>query len=229
MNSPDKAINNLVTTRIANSKQDVESIAKLRYKVYIEEQGKPYIEADHMNKSFSDPLDQEATLVMIEKRGEIEGTVRLNYLSSSLAYTQYYDLFELHQFSEMALNTMGVCSRLAVSATCRNGVVREALFNAIYEEGYTGGGCVCFVACAPILLRLFKAYGFREYTTPFNDPTVGSLRRMLLDVEDIAHLKAVNSPFYEIALRLGIKPKENPILDQIFSDFRSKNAALRPA
>jgi len=69
---------NPVTSKIAKSKHDLERIAKLRYQVYIEEQGKPYSEADHTNKSFGDVLDQEATLVMLEKQNTLVGTMRLN-------------------------------------------------------------------------------------------------------------------------------------------------------
>ena len=210
-----------VKTNIAKTPEDFEKISKLRYQVYIEEQGKTYEEANHTNKSFSDRLDENAILVMVEKQAHLEGTVRLNCLSHSKAFSHYADMFEYQKFSDYSLNAIGVCSRLAVTTNSRDGLVREALFNAIYEIGYTRGIRLCFVACAPVLLRLFRAYGFREFTTPYDDAVVGQLRRLVLVVDDLTHLKKVNSPFYYIAKNLGVVEEFRPFAAQLFSDFRS--------
>lgn len=210
-----------VKTHIAQTMEDFEKVSKLRYKVYIEEQGKAYKEANHTNQSFSDLLDQNAILVMVEKQEHLEGTVRLNYFSCPATFSHYADMFEYQKFSNYPLNTIGVCSRLAVTTNCRDGQVREALFNAIYEIGYKKGIRLCFVACSPVLLRLFRAYGFREYVTPFHDPVVGKLRRLALVVDDLTHLKQCNSPFYAIAKNLGISEELRPSISELFLEFRT--------
>ena len=87
-----------IKTNIAKTPEDFEKISKLRYQVYIEEQGKTYEEANHTNKSFSDRLDENAILVMVEKQAHLEGTVRLNCLSHSKAFSHYADMFEYQIF-----------------------------------------------------------------------------------------------------------------------------------
>jgi CRP-like cAMP-binding protein len=51
-----------------------------------------------------------------------------------------------------------------------------------------------FLACAPHLINLYLAFGFRTYARNFSDPDVGFVVPMMLPTTDIDHLKAVHSP-----------------------------------
>jgi hypothetical protein len=79
------------------------------------------------------------------------------------------------------------------------------------------------VACAPILVRLFRRYGFREYASPIHDSIVGTLHRMLLVLDDPEHLTRIDSPFLGIAERCAIAHADRPWLSAIFETYKARH------
>lgn len=199
--------------RLAVSEADRLSAFRLRYDVYIAEQGKPYPGADHTNRLMVDELDADAEIIIVEADGVVVGTVRGNPFTCRATFEHYASPFELHRFSAMQLNEMYVCSRLAASTEYRHAAARDLLFRGIYEHGLRLGTRLCFATCAPVLIRMFRRYGFREYASPILDPIVGALHRMVLVLDDVTYLAQVRSPFEPIARAHGIEIQPRPWLE----------------
>lgn len=207
-------VQEVLTLRMA-VRSDLEGVGRLRYEVYICEQGKPYPNADHARRVLIDALDEQAEIVLVESGERTEGTVRCNSLLDNPARVLYQDQLELHLFEAMSPSEMVVCSRLAVDPIYRHSTVRDLLFDTINRHRAARGTKLCFATCAPALLRLFKFYGFREYGTPTSDPYVGPLHRTVLVLDDVDWLMEVKSPFARAAIELGLKRVDRPWLDGV--------------
>jgi len=215
------------TARIAVDELDRRSAYRLRYDVYIAEQGKGYPDANHDERLLSDELDPDSELIVVENMGEIVGTVRANWFDSVATRARYAHVFELVRFPEPAPNYIAVCSRLAASPEHRHTRARSLLFENIYAKGLQRNTQLCFATCAPLLLRMFRKYGFREYIAPTHDPVVGILHRTVLVLDDVEHLERVRSPFFEMAKERSVVPHSRPWLQRMFDDYTGRRAATK--
>lgn len=213
----------ITSARVADGGQDRNAACRLRYDVYIEEQGKPYPEADHCNRLLTDDLDIDGEIIVAQFDGHIVGTLRANWFDSAATRARYRSMFELDRFSLISPAQIAVCSRLAASHDHRHCRARELLFETVYRRGLQRGTRLCFAACAPLLLRMFRKYGFREYAGPLNDPIVGRLHRTLLVLDDLQHLARVASPFDPIAKGERLRPQDQPWLDRIFDEYKGRH------
>ena len=209
--------------RIAVTPEDRLAAFRLRYDVYVDEQGKPYPDASHDNRLLSDELDADGDIIVVETNEAIVGTVRANCFSSPLTRGRYAHVFDLNRFHAIEMGSIVVCSRLAASAEHRHAVARELLFDSIYEHRLTRNTKLCFATCAPTLARLFRRYGFREYASPFRDPIVGTLHRTVLVLDDVEYLARIRSPFAQIAHRHAISAVARPWLIKIFDEYKARH------
>src|SRR5882757_8136585 len=100
-----------IPIRVADCEQTRRAIYKFRYKIYIEEMGKPYRNADHENRLLTDELDENATLLYAEESGEIVGTTRINWGSDPIAMCAFREPFDLDMFQEFPSHLLSFCSR----------------------------------------------------------------------------------------------------------------------
>jgi len=201
--------------RIAQSLADREAAYRLRYEIYVAEQGKPYAEADHDRRFLSDELDTDGTTIVVESSGQIVGTVRANWFDCPATASKYHNFFAIEQFPTIPPARIAVCSRLAALLEHRYQAARGLLFDSIYLRGLDRDTQLCFVACARILTRMFRGYGFREYAPPVNDPVVGPLHRFVLVLDDVEYLEQSGSPFYALAIEQKLPSVERPWLQSL--------------
>jgi len=185
---------------VAQTEDERRTIYTFRYRIYIEEMGKPYRHADHKNKMLRDPLDDQATLLYSTRNGEITGTLRINWGEDISALTAFGESCALAHFRHFPANSFSFCSRLMVHKARRASVVAAALSTAAYVTGRDRGTQFNFVHCAPRLLSFFERMGFRQYTQPFHHSEIGAQIPLVLVLEDIEHLRASRSPFLGRAL-----------------------------
>lgn len=164
---------------------------------------------------------------MVDVGGSIVGTVRANWLDSTATFAKYHPFFGIEPFSAIPPARIAVCSRLAALLEHRYQSARGLLFDSIYLRGLDRDTQLCFVACAKVLVRMFRGYGFREYATPVDDPVVGQLHRFVLVLDDLDYLAAIKSPFHALALERGVKPVERPWLQEIFESTPSRFSRLQ--
>lgn len=210
--------------RLALSHADRDAAYRLRYEVYVAEQGKAYPDADHARRVLTDELDSIADVIVAERSGAIVGTVRATTCGLPEVFARYASEFAMHDVPSDEVSELGVCSRLAVHPECRDMTIRRGLFEAIYEAGMARGIRLCFASCAPTLLRMFRRVGFREYAAPMIDPHVGLRHRILLVMDDLDHLQRMQSPFVAVAQRLHVEPRERAALKQFLLSFESSHA-----
>jgi len=191
---------------LAGSESERLAAYRLRYHVYVGEQGKGYPEADHSALTLSDELDDEAELILVSVDGFVGGTVRGNLFGSCATRHRYGKYFEVSRVSGFDPARIAVASRMAAHPAYRHGAVRRLLFESLYSRGLALQTELCFVACAPALLPLYRRYGWREYVAPIEDPIVGARHRMLLVLDDIEYLERMNSPYARIALEHAVAP-----------------------
>jgi predicted GNAT family N-acyltransferase len=215
-----------VQARMAVSLADRLAAFRLRYEVYIAEQGKPYSEADHENRVLSDELDPDGEIVVVTNgTSEVVGTVRANWFDSPRTRARYEHVFELSRFSQVAPAEIAACSRLAASLAHRQSAARELLFDTIYDRGLIRNTKLCFAACAPPLVRVFRGYGFREYAEPIRDSVAGILHRTVLVLDDLDYLQRITSPFISIASRHSLQAVNRGWLNSLFEAYKAHHAA----
>jgi predicted GNAT family N-acyltransferase len=202
------------TAIIAGTEHERLEDYRIRYAVYIAEQHKSYASADHRQQIFSDDLDQSATIILVTSESGSCGTVRANFLDSAGVGLAYQDEIDLSLFSLIPDQCISVCSRLAVLPEHRGSIVSSLLFSELYRYGLRRNTQLCFEACVPSLLPIFRRYGFREYMPPFSDSIVGQLHRMVLVLDDLAHLERVRSPLLGIAQHFGVAHQSRPWLEK---------------
>jgi len=96
----ERQINHSCETRLAETTNDRHSAFRLRYEVYIAEQGKPYPEADHEERLLSDDLDRDADVIVVLE-ADRSSNVRANWFDCALTRARYGYVFELNRFSDI--------------------------------------------------------------------------------------------------------------------------------
>jgi predicted GNAT family N-acyltransferase len=191
--------------RVARSATERTSAFRLRYDVYIAEQGKPYPDADHQDRLLTDELDDDGAIIIATAYDTtVIATVRANWFDEVATRASYAATFEIDRFPAVPHAAMAVCTRLAAHSEHRHSIARAQLFEALYHVGLDRGTRLAFAACARPLLRLFRSYGFREYAEPVEDPIVGTLHRTVLALDDLSYLTSIDSPFVPIANARGL-------------------------
>lgn len=194
-----------IRTLFVREAHERRAVFRLRYDVYVAEQGKAYAQADHDERLLWDDADDYAgACLLVTVAGQPVATVRTTHLHDDAAYQAYRERFDLARYATASRNDMVVCSRLAILPQYRKTRVVHVVFEAIYRYGAERGVRLCFQYCAPALVPLFEHYGFREYAPVVEDPILGRAHRMLLILDDLDHLRSVGSPFHAIAMELGL-------------------------
>jgi hypothetical protein len=214
MHMLNRAPTNDYTARIAATERDQLEAYRIRYAVYVAEQCKSYPSANHGRQMLSDDLDSSAAIILVSGEKGPCGTVRANFLDSAGVRSVYESQIDFSLLSSIPDHRISICSRLAVLPEHRGRIVSSLLFSEIYRYGLSRNTQLCFEACVPSLLPIFRRYGFREYLPPFLDPIVGKLHRMVLVLDDLAYLERVRSPFLRIAKQVGLAHQCRPWLEK---------------
>ncbi|MBL8272793.1 MAG: GNAT family N-acetyltransferase [Xanthomonadales bacterium] len=202
--------------RLAMDAGDLEAAARLRYEVLVEEMGKSYPRADAQRRLLADPLDPHADVLLAEDAtGTVVGTIRSYAFGTRQDWTVHDSEYALREFAHLPRAVLGTCTHLAVHRLHRRFLVRDLLFRALYSLQLERGVRLCFTSCPRILVRLFEHYGFREYAATVQDELLGPVQRLVLALDDLAHLRRVQSPFLEIAQSRDVEPAVRPWLEDL--------------
>lgn len=183
----------LFDIRLAKSADDLEALYRFRYKIYVEEMGRVQQDADHVNKTIRDELDEGGHNLLAFKQGKLVGAVRVN-LNQSISefYLDFYKIFEQHGTSS---NNISIVTRLMIADEVRHTTLTYRLFIACYEFGLWRGVKYNFVDCNDHLVDLFLSFGFFYYIGKSNHPEYGLVNPLIMDLHDETNLRAVKSPF----------------------------------
>jgi hypothetical protein len=99
-----------------------------------------------------------------------------------------------------------LCVRMTVDERRRGSRATLALLRSCYGVARLFGAEFNLIYCAPRLEPFFARLGYRQHAPAFDDPEVGRRIPMTLVMEDVAHIRAVHSPFAAVAASLPNSP-----------------------
>lgn len=185
-----------IRIEIAQTPEEKERIYRFRYEVYVTEMRKQRLAyADHEGKRLVDELDEDAILMFAEAGGELVATYRRNVGRGPHVLSHYGEAYRLSDFDEFPDGALSFSSRLMIAKDMRGSMALHLLLTAAYESGVENGILFDFCNCAPNLVGMYEHLGCRQFSDNFADPEVGYRVPMVLLFKDMAHLRAVRSPF----------------------------------
>lgn len=191
------------SVRPIRDEHEREAVERLRYRVYVNEMGKPYPNADHRRGRLADPLDDVSLILGAFDGDTLVGTVRSTPCSEALLRSACCATLQFHCWADVDPSALVTCSRLVVEPMMRR--TRRAslaLMCGMYFFGREEHRSICLCSTATPLVGFFQRFGFRRYGQPFADSDSGRDQVCLaLLLEDVAHLQAVESPFAPEAMR----------------------------
>lgn len=188
--------------RPATSDHDLESVFALRYRVYVEEYGKPYPGADHRRRLLSDEWDAHSAVLIAERDGHVAGTIR-GTLGSAPGFAEAHDAVfgHLDGVRTVGWHRVAYSSRLVVNKAARgHSRLALALMVASYTWALSCDVTVCICHTVEPLLPLMEKMGWQRRGEPFQHADSSTLQYpMVLVVEDQQHLRSVGSPLAGLA------------------------------
>lgn len=186
-----------VTIQFATTPEEREAVFRLRYRVYAQEMGVYRTSADHEHKLLQDGFDATGRLLSASVDGVVVASLRMHTGADGPLPEPYTIVYDLERFAGQApASEMGIVTRYVVDPEHRGSAASFRLMVACCDLLLQQRVHLVFLACAPHLINLYLAMGFRTYTRNFNDPDVGVVVPMVLFGSDIDYLKRIKSPLW---------------------------------
>jgi len=193
----------VVTIGIAATPVEKEEIYRLRYRTYAEEMSYPLTYADHKNKLLYDELDNWGILLYAKIDSKIVGTMMVNIGSISEFPDDLAHHLCLDRFQQSYNGTDGFrvayISKGIIDPAYRNTPVFNLLSEKSYEIYCEHQVQFSFGICNFYLLPLHEHFGYRRFGRISVDQSYGTIAQIVLLPDDIEHLRAVGSLFYNMA------------------------------
>lgn len=210
---------------MATTPEEKFEVYRFRYRIYAEEMSKRFPNMDHKNKVLYDELDDWAFIVYAKAGAEIIGTLRVNIGELNDFSPFWIQVLDLNKFAKFNnKQRFAYTSKFMVTPSYRNSTVSYLLAAESYELYCKHSVQFSFGVCNFHLLRLYEQFGFRRFGRNFIDDGYGLLAPYVLLVDDIAHLRAVRSPFFRAARKRNSLNKE--ALSWFSSEFSETGAII---
>jgi GNAT superfamily N-acetyltransferase len=204
----------LARIKQATTPEDLTSIARFRYRIYVEEMGRFQQYADHAEKTVYEPLDRRGHILMAVEDSNVVGTVRVN-LGSEGDLGGYAELYRLRDLGPAFANRISITTKLMVAPEYRSTPLALKLALACYKYASARGVDIDAMDCNPPLRPFFAKLGYRQIFGAIDHPEYGYVIPMFLAVRDKCHLKRVGSPFYKLAQSLDHDQESADILNSL--------------
>ena len=179
--------------RHAETEADRQAVFRLRYELYVEQQGLFGDTADHDNRWLSDSRDASATLLMAEVEGRLVGTTRIVWGSAGLD-AQLRETFEIDRFTDLVSeDEIAVGSRFLVLPEFRQSKVVFELNVAMVEALIERDAEIMLGECEPHLVNTWTRMGTRAFGI-IEHPTNGMLIRIAFLPGDLERARSLGSP-----------------------------------
>ncbi|MBU6429684.1 MAG: GNAT family N-acetyltransferase, partial [Cyanobacteria bacterium REEB65] len=186
----------MLKIQLAESPEEREAIQAFRYRVYVDEMGKPMAEADHVHKRVVDPADATGIIFAAYEDDELVGTLRLNVGLASMANDPHLAIYNAGLFADVDPDKLAFASRFMLRRDYRGSMAAHRLSLGALEAAMSRGVRLALCYCAPYLISYYEQMGFRRYTNNFQDE-LGYRIPMVMVLYDAEHLRAVKSPLLE--------------------------------
>lgn len=183
--------------RLATTADDLESIYRFRYAVYVEEMQRKQKHANHTTKQIRDPLDSGSYILGAWQEGELVGTVRSTCLSR-VDIGDYHEFYQTSRLSPEELALSSITTRLMIHPRHRRGTLSIRLAKAIYRIGLEQAITTDLIDCNAHLVSFFCGLGYRPHRTDLVHPEYGAVTVLKLNLTDHSHIQAIRSPFLSV-------------------------------
>jgi hypothetical protein len=196
--------------RIARDEADRAAVYNLRYELYVVEQGLFGDTADHERRWLREPIDEHAALFVVEKGGEIVGTLRLVWGGEGRFDHEIRETFDVESFTDIVDESeIAVASRALVRPAFRQSRLPLMLFMAGMAELVARGTELLLGECEPHLLNTWERIGLRPFGLA-EHPINGTLVRLALVCGDLDYQRSIKSllvPVVERWTKVGYTPR----------------------
>jgi len=169
-----------IEVRLCRNAGQLAQAQQLRYEVYCGELGRNSPSANHEKKIIADKLDQFAHCFIAVCKGEIIGTIRINYTKEG-SLGSLEGLYGMSDSSHHPGHT-GICTKFIVKRAHRKGRTAMQLVSQATQFGLRHGMKECYIDCVPKLVHYYRAMGFKPSGKQFFHPENGPSLPMNLDL-----------------------------------------------
>ncbi len=185
--------------KLAQSQKELSAIYHFRYRIYIEEMQRIQHDADHVNKTIIDEMDEGAFHLIALKDAEMIGVARINLGKTISQY--YLDFYKILIQPDAKINNTSVITRLMFANNFRGNIYVYKMFLACYEFGLWQGIKFNFIDCDNKSANLYESVGCKKYLGQVKHKEHVESNPMIIDLHDEALFKQINSPFLKPYLK----------------------------
>ena len=182
---------------IAESDSDRAAAFRLRYEMYVEQQGLFRDVADHKNRVLREAGDDHATIWIARHDGAVVGTARQQWGGGGRFDREAVEAFDIEHFTDIVPErATAIGSRMMVREQFRGGPLAVMMIQRMFAYGIKRGTELIFGECEPHLVNTWTRLGFRPYGL-CEHPINGTLVRLafvLGDYEGVARLRSPLAP-----------------------------------
>lgn len=160
----------LTVSRIT-SDADLHAVFRLRYDVYIKEQGKPVPWVDHRQGTYSDSSDKFARRHFAVRNGDGEIVASVRAHTEPSPTIKRYMVW--NAFSDAGWGPLYFSSKFVVRQDYRMSRAAKLLIKVLTDDYLSLGAQFSLLHCAPALVPLYARMGFVNYAPEFYDPFSG--------------------------------------------------------
>jgi len=172
-----------------------QKILKFREQIVVDELGVsplPTADRQHLEEI---ARDEAARHLFLTAGNKIAGSLRL-YTSEMIAPSRdMITNYGLNAFIDFEPEDISFTDHMAIAKRWRDGKVPALLMAAAFKLARNGGAQFNFTYCPPALVGLYEKIGYRSYIEQYVETGEGLQVPMVMVMDDIDHLRAVNSPF----------------------------------
>ena len=200
------------TLKCASSGEEIAACVRQRFEIYTEEMNLYRADANHAERSLSDPFDAWARFFYAEVDGEVVASMRMHWGCDGVAKAglakgfpaDWCEIYRFAEFAEVPVGAMAVGSKLTADQAFRGGALPTRLIFYSIEQAMRAGIQLLFLDCVPHLINFYARLGWRQYTDNIEDSDVGILVPMCLVFDDVEHLQRLQSPLLKVVQ--GVRP-----------------------
>jgi hypothetical protein len=183
--------------RLASSQEELASIFRLRYEIYVEQQGKALPSANASLRVVQDDLDEVARNFYVgSEHGEIIACGR----ATIGIWPQVCDgPFSLSAFSGFQRESFYYISKVMLNPRFRSRSAIPSIFIAMYKDGRAHNAPFGIAHCNPKLVSIYNRFGWRRFGPEFIDPFAGPQVPIMIVAPDIEYLRRRKSVLVQAA------------------------------
>ncbi|MEM7587115.1 MAG: cyclic nucleotide-binding domain-containing protein [Acidobacteriota bacterium] len=186
--------------RWATTDEDRAAAYRLRYELYVADQGLFLDVADHQRRWLTDEYDAVSRIALAEVDGEVVGTVRVTFGDEATFSASSRHQYDFERFTGVVdEDDLGIITQFLVRKRFRgHGQLPFELLHMAFACSAAHGLELLLGTCEPHLVNHYRHLGFQPFGKIFNHHTSGALVPIAVVFGDRAYLERLQSPMVSI-------------------------------